>query len=247
VSYLARDWQARVAQKASWLDEHRQYSLVRNVWISGNRVSDAYWGRGIAVVGGQDVTIDNNDISRIGMAAGVLVAREDGYHTHGVTNVLVQRNRIAEVQTLAPTYVPEGPNFAELLGKLANNGGRTNHGGIEIHNLSPSQEMQTAFQQSVLAVSNVVVSDNVVSRATRDGVRVGADSQWVGLVGVGLYRNQVESAGHMAYENRTLDGRAVPMHCDGNKKQGESTVPSGCQSGLSEPMVAGARLTCSAF
>jgi Pectate lyase superfamily protein len=247
VSYLARDWQTRAAQKASWLDEHREHTLVRNVWISGNAVSDAYWGRGISVVGGQDVTIGNNDISRIGMAAGVLVAREDVYHTHGVSNVLVQGNRIADVQTLAPTYVPEGAAFTDLLSRLSVNGARTSHGAIEVHNLSGAYDLSGAQQQRVVGMSAIELRGNVVQRAYRDGIRMGAGTHPGAIGTVALVENAVSDANNQAYENRQLDGTSVPLTCSGNRQQGSGTVPRGCLADAVPPTVLGAQLQCSAF
>jgi hypothetical protein len=67
-----------------------------NVLIQANDVADQTWGRGIAVVGGKDVTIQNNKVARTRHAAGIYVASEPYWKTYGVSNVLVKNNELAE-------------------------------------------------------------------------------------------------------------------------------------------------------
>lgn len=200
VSYLDKQWRARLDDQPGWLARHRDESLVSDIWVHGNVLEDAYWGRGISVVGGQNITIDGNQISRVAMAAGVLVARESSYHTHGVRNVLVRRNQIEEVQTLAPRYVPQGEHFRKLLDQMQRNGGRTFHGAIEVHNLSEPSEMDSAALRAVLGVSGVVVQGNVVRAALKDGVRIGVGRNPDGVQGVWMTGNQVAGVGGRPYE-----------------------------------------------
>lgn len=248
VSYLDRDWQARSAQSASWLKQHLDTSVVRHVWISGNTVSDAYWGRGVSVVGGQDVTVADNQVQRVAMAAGILVAREDGFHTHGVNNVLVKGNQISDVQTTQPSYVPVGSDFSELLSRLANNGGRTSHAAIEIHNTTPLAQLETAKQQSVLGVSNVVVQGNTVMGAYRDGVRIGADSHPNSISLIGLYGNRVDGASRLPFDNLLLNNTMVALSCAGNRANAQQAAPAGCLAEQTvTPLVTGARLNCGLF
>ena len=54
----------------------RDQRLNRNILITDNDVKGQYWGRGISVVGGENVTIQYNQISDTTYAAGVLLARE---------------------------------------------------------------------------------------------------------------------------------------------------------------------------
>jgi hypothetical protein len=67
--------------------------------IEGNDLADQYWGRGISVVGGDNITIRNNSISGTACCAAILVAQEDVYNTMGVRNVVVEGNVISHVQT----------------------------------------------------------------------------------------------------------------------------------------------------
>ncbi|WP_409070466.1 nitrous oxide reductase family maturation protein NosD [Burkholderia pseudomultivorans] len=73
--------------------------LTRNVLITGNVLEGNYWGRGITVVGGADVTIENNIVRNVQVSAGVLVAQEDSNHTAGSSGVLVEGNVIENIQT----------------------------------------------------------------------------------------------------------------------------------------------------
>ena len=200
VSYLDKQWRTRQDDEPGWWGRHRDESLVSDIWVHGNVLEDAYWGRGISVVGGQNITIDGNQISRVAMAAGVLVARESSYHTHGVRNVLIQRNQIEEVQTQAPRYLPQGEPFRKLLDRLQRDGGRTFHGAIEVHNLSEPAERDSVAQRAVLGVSGVVVRGNAVRVALKDGVRIGVGRNPEGVQRVWVTGNQVAGVGGRPYE-----------------------------------------------
>ncbi|MCA8425323.1 right-handed parallel beta-helix repeat-containing protein [Burkholderia seminalis] len=69
-----------------------------NVLIDRNTVSGNAWGRGIAVVGGQAVTISNNTVDGVQKAAGILLAQEDSWKTYGVSNVVIDGNVVTNVQ-----------------------------------------------------------------------------------------------------------------------------------------------------
>lgn len=63
------------------------------VLIENNDVADQPWGRGISVVGGENVTIRRNKITR-SSDAGIYIAAESSWATRGVRNVVVQDNTI---------------------------------------------------------------------------------------------------------------------------------------------------------
>ncbi|HYE51315.1 MAG TPA: glycoside hydrolase family 55 protein, partial [Azospirillaceae bacterium] len=73
-------------------------TATNNITILDNVVMNNAWGRGITVVGGHDVTIKGNliDGNKAGLA-GVYLATEPAYDTHGVRNVLVEDNVIKNV------------------------------------------------------------------------------------------------------------------------------------------------------
>lgn len=94
---------------------------VQRVLVEDNEVDDLPWGRGLSVVGGEDVTLRHNRVARVQRAAGVLVAREDGWRTAGVQRVLVEGNVVRDTQ-------PGGPV--------------TGHAAIEIHALGQTGQVR---------------------------------------------------------------------------------------------------------
>jgi parallel beta-helix repeat protein len=72
--------------------------LSSNVLITGNTLSNNYWGRGISVVGGSNVSIIGNSVQGVQKAAGILVAQEDGWRTFNASNVLIEKNVVSNIQ-----------------------------------------------------------------------------------------------------------------------------------------------------
>jgi hypothetical protein len=67
--------------------------LVSDIIIRNNVVLDNEWGRGISVVGGEEITIENNFVSdhRTG-GAGIYLIAENAFNTFGVYNTTVTKN-----------------------------------------------------------------------------------------------------------------------------------------------------------
>ena len=138
--------------------------LTRNVMITGNSLEGNPWGRGITVVGGRNVTISNNIVRNVQVSAGILVAQEDSNRTAGSSDVRIERNVIAEIQTAA------GRTDSRPL---------TRQAAIEVSTWSGS-------------VSHVTVVGNRVSNARFDGIRLWgnvsgvqlADNQLSGIGGM---------------------------------------------------------------
>lgn len=78
----------------------KHLDLVNNILIDGNDVQQQNWGRGISVVGGQNITIRNNKIRYTNHGAAILINAEKFYDTFGVRNVLVEKNVVEYVQTM---------------------------------------------------------------------------------------------------------------------------------------------------
>ncbi|KVP42032.1 hypothetical protein WJ88_00585 [Burkholderia ubonensis] len=72
--------------------------LCKNVLVIGNNVSKNVWGRGIAVVGGTNVTITGNIVSDIPIGAGILVGQEESYGTFDTSDVKITHNQISNIQ-----------------------------------------------------------------------------------------------------------------------------------------------------
>lgn len=71
-------------------------TLCHDLLIKDNDLADQENGRGISVVGGRGVTIQGNRVARTNCCAGIYIAGEASYNTHGVDNVLVQANLLID-------------------------------------------------------------------------------------------------------------------------------------------------------
>lgn len=226
-------------------------SLVRNVLIAGNQLSGQYWGRGISVVGGQSITIASNTLDNVPIAAGILIAREAGYQTFGVENVLVENNLIRDVQTLKPAY--------DYQNKFASSS-RTGHGAVEIQAALFDDEAAGPLRES-LAVRNVLVRGNVVDRASVSGVRAGVSiAQTVratdaqgnsyqrstvpgSIRNLGFAGNRFDQVSGDALRVLSSDLMGAGVYCSGNQRDGNNYQSNACK-GVAEPSARGAPLTC---
>lgn len=166
VSYLGRaepgaETPALIARE---LARRKDQELVRNVLISDNDVSGQYWGRGISVVGGEDVSIIGNLIDATTHGAGVYIAREQGWNTFGVRNVRVEGNKITRVQTTRPAY-----SVLPMAQRLQKAG----HAAIEIVAHVFEDEKRIAELRDALTVRRVLVQNNLIEDVSTVGVRVG--------------------------------------------------------------------------
>jgi hypothetical protein len=148
---------------AASLSSLRDRNLTRDILIADNDVAGQYWGRGISVVGGEDIAILRNTIDATTHAAGVYLAREQAYGTFGVRNVRVEDNRITRVQTTAPAYVPAGASAPF----------RTGHGAIELVATQYDEEAAQAALRDELVVRRVRVAHNRIDEGTSPGMRIG--------------------------------------------------------------------------
>ncbi len=121
---------------------------VGRVVIARNDAAGQYWGRGIAVVGGEDVMIEENVVADTTHGAAVLIASEAGYSTSNVRRVSVLRNDLKRVQTTRPVYNP-----------------------TQVVRLSEQAAIHIEADPGH-AIADVVVAGNVVNGSRTDGVRV---------------------------------------------------------------------------
>ena len=142
---------------------YRPDSQASGVVIEDNTVEHIRWGRGIAVVGSKDVVIRRNTIRSIAMAAGIIVAREAFWNTHGAANVLIEENDISDIQqSLAPLDGRE----------------RTAQAAIDIN----SDDSEPA-----LAVTDIRIVSNVIRGSGYDGIRLNGNVTRVSISGNDLY------------------------------------------------------------
>ena len=255
VSYLGTgDWTSETADRlAPTFASQRDLQLVRNVLVAGNDVEGNYWGRGISVVGGADITIEGNRIARTAVGAGVLLAREASYVTWGVNNVVVKNNRISQIETASPAYVPSG---------WTQSGFRTGHAGIELHAFVFDDERARPALASVLSVDDILIAGNTVADTAFDGMRIGegtgvADSMTgklpdgrrasraftggsVGRIGLSALSMMRTGAAGLAIKSRPTANYNVA--CEAVTLDGLPISNSAC--GGAKPAVTGSAMTC---
>ena len=246
VSYIG-DPSTSAADVAANFAARRARDMNHHITISGNMVSGQYWGRGISVVGGENVTIENNSIDRTTHAAAVYLARETSYLTFGVRNVLVRNNSITDVQTTIPAYTA---------GTVSPNAPKTGHGAVEIYSFVFSDEAANSMLSSALSVQNILVESNTINRARNDGVRVGTGwgrtssftgkrsdgssytrSYTGGVVGlIGLTSNKMSAIGGQAIAINNRPTAQNNISCSGNTDDGGGASNGLCSGGV--PVVA---------
>ena len=163
VSYIG-DPSTSAASIASNLAARSARDLNHHITIADNNVSGQYWGRGVSVVGGENVTIENNVIDKPTHGAAIYMARETAYLTFGVRNVVVRNNTITDVQTTTPRTPPASSARARP---------RPGHGAIEVYSWLFSDEAANSGLKDAMAVENIRIESNRITRTRNDGVRIG--------------------------------------------------------------------------
>ncbi len=166
VSYLIKgDAQADPAERyAAAYAQRLQRERVQDVLITHNDVAGQYWGRGISVVGGQDITVAHNRIDNTTHAAAVYIAREQGWGSFGVRNVRVQGNHITRVQNTQPAYTVLAAGARSR---------RTGHGAIELVAHVYADEARWPVLRDALTIEGVAVLDNRIESSATAGIRIG--------------------------------------------------------------------------
>ncbi|HMJ14450.1 MAG TPA: right-handed parallel beta-helix repeat-containing protein, partial [Polyangiaceae bacterium] len=176
---------------------------VGNVLIEENDVSGQYWGRGITVVGGRDVTIRNNRISRTTVGAGILIHSETSYDTADVRNVMIEGNVIRQVQTTAPVYNPEQKNK------------ETGHAAIDV------------YGQGSQHVSQVLIRNNTIEDVAHDGVQVRGNACDIGISG-----NKLSLVGGDPIYIASESDQSCPVSCSDNTLSGALVSDPSCRTGM---------------
>lgn len=235
VSYLGANWRTYADADVNWLRNTQAWGQVNNIYVKGNTVKHNYWGRGIAIVGGRDITIDNNNIDGVRRSAGLYIAREWEYNTMGVNNIWVRGNQVKNIATTptSPTFAPTGPGFVDLNNKLAvppNSG----HGGIEIYGGISAADLARPDGPTVLPVRDVLVQNNLVQNAKWSGLRAGAYSEHIGAIG--LVGNQINNAWNIQIAAQTAVTFDVAPHCSLNTVFGNAWNDGHCQTASAPPV-----------
>lgn len=241
VSYIGAPTTS-AAEVAASIDRKREVDLVRDVLVANNDVSGQYWGRGITVVGGENVTIQANRINRTTHGAAIYLARETAYLTFGVRNVLVRDNDISQVQTTAPAYLPPEGRVVQ-----------TGHSAVELYSWIFTDEASHAGLGGKLAVQNVQIEGNRIDGTKFDALRIGngfgrtwgesgrtATGGQVGFINV--VRNSLSNVGGTPVSVRNSPPASFNVRCEANTADGQPTSAAQCNGPA--PVVTGAQVTC---
>jgi hypothetical protein len=221
---------------AADFDDRKARELSHHILIADNTVSGQYWGRGISVVGGENVTIENNTIDRPSGAA-VYLARETSFLTFGVRNVVVRNNRITDVMTRDPDYTVRA------------SAARPGHGAVEIYSWLYEDEAANPRLREALAVESIRIEDNTIDRTRADGVRIGTGWGRVwpytgrakeggsftrnvtgGEVGwIGLRGNKLAGVGGQPIAINNVPTGKFTVSCENNTADGRSAAHKMCQ------------------
>jgi parallel beta-helix repeat protein len=245
VSYMGEPYMS-ASTIVSNLSARRARDLNHHITIAGNTVSGQYWGRGISVVGGENVLIERNTIDRPTHAAAVYLARETAYLTFGVRNVLVRNNTITNVQTTRPAYTAGG---------VSADASKAGHGAVEIYSFVFKDEAANSTLNNALAVQNIRVESNAIKTTRNGGIRLAtgygrtssmtvrrADGSTFtryytgGKVGlIGLSSNSMSSIATSPIAINNKPSSSYNIACTGNTDEGKGTSSSLC-SGSPPPV-----------
>jgi hypothetical protein len=237
VSYLDKNWRTQLASNPNYLSTNYDGTINSNILIFENNVSGTYWGRGITVVGGKNVTIEKNDISKIVMAAGLYITRESSYETTGVKNVLALNNTISNIQNLPADFLPSGSAYVGTTTKILS-GYKSGHGSIEIYGQMSEVDYNSNGADKALLMENIQLENNLINGSRSEGIRIGVSG--LHQKGVNIQGNTIKNQGtgksYIFYNQSALD--LVP-YCSGNLTESGPYISTYCTSQYAKYNVTG--------
>jgi hypothetical protein len=175
---------------------------VHDILIAHNDVAGNPWGRGIAVVGGRDVTVSDNMIRDVVAGAGVLIAREGFWNTKGSSNIVIERNLLEQIQTQ---------------GNVLGGRPRNRQGAIEV--------FSDGKGDAELAVRTLLIRENEIRGSLAEGVRM------IGNVcQIELANNRFDGIGGPFLGVSDLSCSDSAVSCQGNRRDGALTSAPICGS-----------------
>lgn len=232
VTYLDKEWRTKAADFVSTMQARDQ---VRNIFVYHNTVKGNYWGRGIAVVGARDITIDTNYVTEITRAGGIYIAHEYEYSSYGVYNVLVINNVVDLIAKTDPLFVPKGPGFAKLAAELAKPN-VTGHGGIEVYGPLGATDWVRPGVPEALPIERLLIQNNSVTSTKWPGLRLGANSAH--FSDIGIVGNFINNPWHIQIipshteETGTVLTFDKALYCVNNYVNGVPWPAVNCQSSI---------------
>ena len=136
---------------------YRMQPISRDFLIENNDLQDQAFGRGIAVVGGQDVTIQGNRIVGTRCCAGIYLASEFVFRTNSVRNVIVRDNVL--IDNSGPTRHGAIMIFADR--------GSVRQVRIERNSITGARHAAITLRGSV---GDIALVDNRMVRPAEDGI-----------------------------------------------------------------------------
>lgn len=171
--------------------------------IEDNDLAGNYWGRGITVSGGRDVTIRRNKIALTSNAAAIYMVSEESFKTRNIRNVLIEDNQILNSQNTTPAYNP------------INNFRRGSHGAIEVAGEGDRR------------VADVLFRRNSIDGAGFDAIRTRGN-----VCGIGFSLTEIANVrfAPINLENLPDDQCTALVACSGVRYRGADVVNGRCSN-----------------
>jgi len=173
VSYLGKNWREKIADDPQFLSKYKVNNLNSNILVENNFVDGMYWGRGMSIVGGEKITMNNNVVQNIPSAAGIYFSQELSYHTAGVINVLFTNNKISNIQSDLPSFLPQGPEYKEKVNMYLENKQYTHHGAMEIFAQLSLGDNEFIGAEEVLYIRDIHIANNTFKNSRFSQIRAG--------------------------------------------------------------------------
>jgi hypothetical protein len=175
---------------------------AHDILIAHNDLAGNPWGRGIAVVGGRDITVSDNMIRDVVAGAGVLIAREGFWNTNGSSNIVIERNLLEQIQTQ---------------GNVLGGRPRNRQGAIEV--------FSDGKGDPELAVRTLLIRENQIRGSLAEGIRM------IGNVcQIELANNRFDAIGGPFLGVSDLSCSDSAVSCQGNRRDGVLTSAPICGS-----------------
>lgn len=174
---------------------------IADFLIEDNDVGGNYWGRGIVVAGGRDVTIRRNKVASTTYASGIYIVAEEFSKTRNVRNVLIEDNAVSGNQSTTPAYNP------------LRQFNRSRMAAIEVQGQGERQ------------VGDVLFRRNTVNGSTYNGIRTSGN-----LCGVGFFMNTLTDIkmAPFSIKFKGPDGCAGVVACSGNRHMAADIADDSC-------------------
>ncbi len=173
--------------------------LTENITVTNNKTYDGV-GRGLTVVGGRNITFQNNHVENT-RAAGVYVAAESSYATYGGHNIKIIDNTIVKANYGAPAL---DHSAIFIYGDYT---GTVQAGGQTISAMNEDILIgRNTIRDTLSKRAHITVRPNTARVNVLDNKASGGTTFWAGPYEFAVPSNTYNSRGN------TLNGTAVPQH-----------------------------------